>query len=146
MISARVDEFITPEPNSGCWLWLGATRGPYGQTRRGGPGGGPKVYAHRLSYEVNVGPIPDGLLVLHRCDTPRCVNPRHLFIGTDRENALDKVAKGRHIAPHQFTTHCPQGHPYDAVNTRITRAGSRQCWTCRRVYNKRNKKRRRACR
>lgn len=55
-----------------------------------------KVLAHRLSFERFVGAIPDGMLVLHHCDMPCCVNPAHLFFGTDISNTADKMAKGRH--------------------------------------------------
>lgn len=86
------DQYI-PEPNSGCWLWIGA---------RDSSGYGfvwPRSKAHRLSYERSVGPIPDGYVVCHKCDTPCCVNPSHLFVGTIKDNNDDKVAKGRHIMP-----------------------------------------------
>lgn len=76
-----------------CWLWTAATAGRgygvIGETRTH------MVYAHRLSYEMAFGAIPDGQWVLHRCDTPRCVRPDHLFLGDVRDNVADMVEKGR---------------------------------------------------
>lgn len=75
-----------------CWLWMGSTvRGGYGRLNDGRSG----VNTHRLSFELCVGAIPDGLDVLHKCDNPPCCNPEHLFPGTDQDNANDKVEKGR---------------------------------------------------
>jgi hypothetical protein len=81
-----------PEPNSGCWLWTACinSRG-YGQIRVNGKG----ILAHRLSYELHCGEIPNGKLVCHRCDCRICVNPDHLFIGTAKDNTQDMIAKGR---------------------------------------------------
>ena len=77
----------------GCWLWVaGKNKGGYGQFRDSGR----TVYTHRLSYELANGPIPEGLWVLHSCDTPACVRPDHLFLGTPADNTSDCVAKGRH--------------------------------------------------
>ena len=76
-----------------CWLWVGSTnRDGYGRFDSGG-----KVYkgSHRYSWELSFGEIPNGLLCLHRCDTPACVNPEHLFLGTNQDNTDDKIAKGR---------------------------------------------------
>lgn len=79
----------------GCWLWTGATTSTgYGHLTKGGHDGRP-VKAHRLAYELANGPIPDGLEVCHHCDTPLCVRPDHLFLGTRRENLGDAMRKGR---------------------------------------------------
>lgn len=78
-----------------CWTWTAGTVEGYGTLRYRTR----KYKAHRVSYEINVGPIPDGLWVLHTCDNPICVNPRHLFLGTVQDNNRDKMQKGRHRAP-----------------------------------------------
>jgi len=88
----RFEKFILPEPNSGCWLWDGSTNGRgYGSFCLHGRSGG----AHRASYQLYKGAIPAGLLVLHKCDVPPCVNPDHLFLGTHADNTADMVKKGR---------------------------------------------------
>jgi HNH endonuclease len=76
----------------GCWNWLLACRGNYGLVKRKGK----MLKAHRYSYELFVGPIKDGLLVLHKCDNPKCVNPKHLFLGTNADNMKDRDNKKRH--------------------------------------------------
>src|SRR5262252_3697237 len=75
-----------------CWLWLG-TRNQlgYGITAVTLNGRTQRLRAHRVSYEFAYGPIPDGLHVRHRCDTPPCVNPRHLIVGTRAQNMQDMV-------------------------------------------------------
>lgn len=92
MIERFMDR-IVPEPNSGCWLWLG------GADHRGaGSFMGPNnksFRAARLAYEIFVGPIADGLFACHHCDNPSCVNPDHLWLGDHRANMADMVQKGR---------------------------------------------------
>ncbi len=80
-----------------CWEWAASKfRNGYGQLTHG-----EKLYehknlkAHRVSYQLHFGEIPDGMLVCHNCDTPECTNPRHLFVGTQLDNVRDQIAKGR---------------------------------------------------
>ena len=85
---------------------------------------------HRVSWEINRGPIPTGMFVCHRCDNPPCINIDHLFLGTVRDNNRDMVAKGRHAE--QRVTHCPRGHEYTTENTYVSRHGRRNCRACHR--------------
>lgn len=89
----------TSENEDACWLWLGAkTEDGYGQIlRRSDNGTWRTTSAHRLSWELNVGPIPTGFSVLHTCDTPPCVRPSHLFLGTITDNRRDQIQKRRHL-------------------------------------------------
>lgn len=101
-IKERFDEkYVAVEP-SGCWIWIGAlqsrSRGRLGYgdiAVRGANGELRMVRAHRVSWEIHVGPIPDGMFVLHRCDVTLCVNPAHLFLGGHDENMSDMKKKGR---------------------------------------------------
>ena len=120
-----------------CWLWSAAVNPKgYGCLGLGTRGMG-VVLAHRASWMLYKGAIPEGLSVLHSCDNPRCVNPDHLFLGTQQDNMKDRDAKGRQH--NMLKTHCPKGHEYDAANT-YTYDGTRRC--CRACDSARTKARR----
>jgi hypothetical protein len=88
-------------PNE-CWPWSGVRiRGGYGNFRETNPRRMRR--AHRFAYEVTHGPIPSGLMVLHTCDNPACVNPRHLKIGTALDNTADMFARHRARPPHKLS-------------------------------------------
>lgn len=89
---------VEPEPNSGCWLWLGGKAGNGYGVIVGGQGRR-TLYAHRYAWQMAHSSIGGGLHVLHKCDTPACVNPSHLFLGTSRDNHRDAAEKGRKIPP-----------------------------------------------
>jgi hypothetical protein len=88
----RFHEGYEPITETGCWIWIKSTdKDGYGYITVN------KVSerAHRMSYRIHKGEIPQGMCVCHTCDTPECVNPDHLFLATNQENTADKVRKGR---------------------------------------------------
>ena len=88
----RFEAKFIPEPNSGCWLWIASSwKDGYGNFRLFGRIMG----AHRAAWILYKDALPDEVKVLHRCDVPACVNPDHLFLGTDGDNAADRSVKGR---------------------------------------------------
>lgn len=88
----RLEFHSMPVPECGCQIWLGHCHHKgYGQVNVDGT----PMAAHRASWVAHVGPIPDGMDVLHWCDTPPCIRPDHLFLGTDADNNADMMAKGR---------------------------------------------------
>lgn len=98
-LSDRFHDKISYEPNSGCWLWTGATNKlGYGLIGLGHRSDG-IAKAHRVSYSLHKGEISSGLCVLHKCDNPYCVNPEHLFLGTLSDNMKDCVKKKRNFIP-----------------------------------------------
>lgn len=89
----RFEEKFIPEPMSGCWLWTAALfHDGYGQFYYKGK----NSRANRVSYDMNIGPVPPESVVRHTCDNPPCVNPDHLRLGTVLDNNRDAVERGRH--------------------------------------------------
>lgn len=126
----------------GCWEYGGSadSRG-YGRVFvEITPEGKNKLaLAHRAVYEAMVGPIPDGMLLCHHCDNPRCVRPDHVFVGSAVDNSRDMCAKGRQGSgprPHTKRTHCPNGHPYSDDNLYLDKHGWSHCRTCRSMRSK----------
>ncbi len=131
-VRERFNEKWLGEPNSGCWLWQGHYhKDGYGWLDIGSRTDGTRgqILAHRLSWQIHFGPIPDGLGVLHKCDTPPCVRPEHLFLGTQKANMTDAAAKQRLRSFNGAKTSCPRGHPYDVIDG--GKKLSRRCRQCR---------------
>jgi hypothetical protein len=115
----------------GCWEWIGAKN----QTSYGLIEIHPKTcQAHRISYELVKGPIPEGLQLDHLCRNPSCVNPSHLEAVTCMENIRRGMSGRHHSSRHrQPKTHCLRGHEFTPENTYISPTGQKQCIICRRA-------------
>lgn len=114
------------EKTDGCWNWKASFAGKgyplfYDGTRL--------TYAHRFSYILHKGPIPEGKIIDHTCHNTTCVNPAHLEAVTQQTNLLRAVHRP------WFNTHCPHGHPYSPENTYMNYKGQRKCRICAREYD-----------
>jgi hypothetical protein len=126
----RFWEKCIPEPNSGCWLWIGAPKNDlgYGSFWFNNK----TTAAHRVSFTALIGEVPAGLQLDHLCRTPQCVNPAHLEAVTQYVNMMRGYGWG---AVSARATHCPMGHAYNGENLFISKQGGRVCRTCTRAGN-----------
>lgn len=108
---------------SGCWLWTGATK-PNGYGNMGW--NGKTIMAHRAAWLAFHGPIPEGMNVCHHCDTPACVNPGHLFLGSQRENIADMDAKGRRVSADNSGAANPMHGKRHSASTRARQSAAKQ--------------------
>lgn len=134
---------IRRDPDTGCWLWTGATNSNgYGQIKVDGR----TTYAHRFAYEVARGPVPAGMELDHLCSVRRCVRPSHLEAVDHRTNLLRGQTTTAAMANRNGqVTHCPQGHPYDEANT-YRWGGRRHCKACHAARQRRRYHARKAAR
>ena len=103
-----------PVPEAGCHIWLGGVDNDgYGQTWFRGS----NVRAHRVAYLLNIGPLDPGMVIMHRCDTPPCINPKHLLQDTSQANTADRDVKGRHTVA--------RGDQHYMRRTRFVRGGEK---------------------
>lgn len=136
-LSERLEERSIPEPNSGCFLWIGYHNGEgYGKLSVGKSG---SIYAHRFAYEQANGPIPEGMQLDHLCRTPSCVNPDHLEPVTNRENTL----RGRSSALKPKRVTCKHGHDL-RLTAYVDTRGQQKCRECHRQYTRTSRLRRQA--
>lgn len=118
-----------------CWRWKHGRNGDgYGIAWLPG---GKSIKAHRLSYSLFCGPIPNNILVCHRCDNPICVNPSHLFLGTQKDNTQDAIRKGRRKDPpgteiNRHKKFCIRGHPLIQENIDLYNH-QRRCRICKQI-------------
>lgn len=135
-LAARFSSKYEPVTETGCWIWTASIGGGgYGQIGSGGRK--QPLLAHRASWQIHFGQIPDGMQVCHKCDVKLCVNPDHLFLGSQIDNMQDMIRKGRNwiqrhpeFHPNAIKKVCKYGHPFTPENTKIRNNGSRQCIAC----------------
>lgn len=126
-----------PEPNSGCWLWLGYVKNSgYGSLSLREEGRTVTKTAHRWAYLLFRGELKDSDVVRHSCDNKICVNPDHLLVGDQKQNISDCISRGRNFWLNR--DRCKNGHIFTITNTRIRKEGGRRCIICARLATKRH--------
>jgi len=119
-----------------CWNWIGAKSSPKNNLRGAFYNGKKQVKAHRFSWEMHYGEIPKNILVCHKCDNTLCVNPKHLFLGTQKDNIRDCVKKGR-LHGLKMKIVCLRGHNKWGKMTRDFRGNKkRNCLDCHKLRGK----------
>ena len=139
-IEVRFEKKRTKSGPDDCWLWFGASdQHGYGRIRFNGR----NRVATQIALELDGISRPSDLhIACHRCDTPACTNPAHLWWGTLQENSRDAVAKGRLIPPtSELLTVCGNGHEFTEKNTYFSPKGQRGCRMCRRDVQRRRRAR-----
>lgn len=127
----RFMSFVMPVPWSGCWIWTGALfKKRYGMIQMPNGDNGKATSAHRVSYEMHKGPIPDGLFIDHICRMTMCVNPAHLRAVTPKVNCRENNSSV--CAINAAKTHCKRGHEFTFENIIPVKHG-RACLECRRL-------------
>lgn len=111
-----------------CWIWTGRKHDRKGYGSFCLNGKAHKV--HRYMWELCVDAIPEGMHVCHSCDNPTCVNPFHLWLGTNSDNVQDRVRKGRSRNGRENMAHCKHGHEFTPENTHVTPEGHQNCRAC----------------
>lgn len=153
-LQEQILQLSIPEPNSGCWLWVGSASCAPVQLRPFLYLNGRRHAVNRLSLAAFKGPIPEGLCACHTCHNPMCVNPDHLYAGTKKQNTQDMMRAGRHAANNPIhrerlvarilavgakrraQTHCKRGHPLSGDNLFVSKKGFRTCRTCWRALQR----------
>ena len=140
----RFMSHVRKDALTGCWIWTASRNwAGYGRIVIGSRTTGRKsVSAHRLSYELFNGKLYPGMDVCHTCDTPACVNPNHLFLGTRSENMQDMVSKGRARKPDSTKAECRNGHALSGVGpcAECSRQSSRRHYERNRQSERERKK------
>jgi hypothetical protein len=136
-LAERFELQSMPEPNSGCWLWIGAISGGYG-TITEGSGSQRKLFAHRVAYQLHKGEIAPDLEIDHKCRNTRCVNPEHLVAVSHRVN----MRRGNTFAARNLAkTTCPHGHALTPI-----KGGRRYCVVCCKIRKQASRDARRSAR
>ena len=127
MNKEQFESHVEKVPEAGCWIWMQTLlHNGYGRSCHAGK----RILAHRLSYTLYKGHIPNGACILHRCDIRCCVNPEHLYLGNHSDNIRDMLdRKGTSHYFNSEATHCKWGHEFTKENT-YTWNGGRACKMC----------------